>query len=166
MKKLVLSALFTFLTVATVQAQEVAAPPPASSSPTLATSQPAVAASQPAPATAGEKTLGVISQAANKTAEEIQGFKQILDKRVEDLNHSTSPEMKEILAVGVGAGMGFLVSGLIMASTISPLVWYVTTEIGLSEPAAAILTSSVTTVGVVSGTYAGGVYARDLVKAE
>lgn len=175
MQKSVLSGVLAMLILGSAQAQTPVAPPAAAPVPAPAVNQAAVtppaavagaAASQPAATNGGVEagSTGVLSQAANKTAQEIKELKKILDDHISDLNRNTSPGTREILAVGLGAGLGFLASGFIMTSTIAPMVWHISSNLGMSPPAANVMASTVTTVGVISGTYAGGVYARNLVQ--
>jgi len=174
MQKSVLSGFLAMLILGSAQAQTPVAPPAAAPVPAPAVIQAAVtppaavagAASQSAATNGGAEagSTGVLSQAANKTAQEIKELKKILDDHISDLNRNTSPGTREILAVGLGAGLGFLASGFIMTSTIAPMVWHISSNLGMSPPAANVMASTVTTVGVISGTYAGGVYARNLVQ--
>ncbi|SDB49914.1 hypothetical protein SAMN05660653_02456 [Desulfonatronum thiosulfatophilum] len=76
---------------------------------------------------------------------------------------TTSHETRDFLTIGAGAGLGFLASGLVMTGVLGPMTHSLATGVGLSWMTARLLSASVTTLGVVSGTYAGGMYARNLV---
>ncbi|WP_459935626.1 hypothetical protein [Desulfonatronum parangueonense] len=76
---------------------------------------------------------------------------------------TTSHDTLDFLTIGAGAGLGFLASGLVMTGVLGPMTHSLATGVGLSLMTARLLSASVTTLGVVSGTYAGGMYARNLV---
>jgi len=96
------------------------------------------------------------------TLEELEALIDSMHSELIALRDRTSPGVYEVLAVGTGAGLGFLASGVIMTSMVGPMTQGLALSVGLSEMAAALITASVTTIGIVSGTYAGGMYARNL----
>lgn len=104
-----------------------------------------------------------VSDAASKASREVAEVKAMFEEIYADVNKNTSPGAREILAIGTGAGLGFLASGFIMTAWIAPLTASLSSSLGLSNAASGIVTATVTTIGIVSGTYAGGIYARDLV---
>jgi len=156
MNKLALSGLLALASIASAYAQ----PAPVAEAPAPASSPAAPSASE------HKGAAEMVSKAASRTKEELAEIKEIFQENLEDINKNTSPGTREIMAVGIGAGLGFLASGYIMTGTIAPLVSSLSSTLGLSDAATGIVTASVTTVGIVSGTYAGGVYARDLVTPE
>ncbi len=103
------------------------------------------------------------SEQSSETVAELEKLIEAMYADLENLRQRTSPGMQEVLAVGTGAGLGFLASGWLMTGVLSPLVHSYAAGVGLSELTASLLTASVTTIGIVSGTYAGGMYARNLV---
>ncbi|SDB49887.1 hypothetical protein SAMN05660653_02453 [Desulfonatronum thiosulfatophilum] len=100
---------------------------------------------------------------SSATVAELERLIDAMYADLESLRQNTSPGMQEILAVGTGAGLGFLASGWVMTGILSPMVYGYAGAVGFSELTASLLTASVTTIGIVSGTYAGGMYARNLV---
>ena len=133
---------------APLQAQPVPGLPSPTSDPSVVTDAPAADA---------------VSDAAEKTAQEIAEIKAMLNQVYADANSNLSPGAAEILAIGTGASLGFVASGFIMNAWIAPVASSLATTLGLSANGVGIVTGSVTTIGIISGTYAGGVYARNLV---
>lgn len=156
MKALPISGLIALFAVAPLQAETI----PGLPSPAPA---PAVISAPPAADTIVASATSAVSDAAAQTSKEIAEVKEMFNQIYADANKNLSPGAAEILAIGTGAGLGFLASGFIMNAWIAPVAASLATTVGLSEAGAGILTASVTTIGIISGTYAGGVYARNLV---
>lgn len=156
MKALPISGLIALFVVAPLQAEPVPGQP--SPAPT-----PSVVSSAPAADTMVNSATSAVSDAAAKTSQEIAEVKAMFNQVYADANKNLSPGAAEILAIGTGAGLGFLASGFIMNAWIAPVAASLATTLGLSEAGTGIVTASVTTIGIISGTYAGGVYARNLV---
>ncbi|TCT21468.1 hypothetical protein [Thiobaca trueperi] len=152
MKALPISGLIALFVVAPLQAEPVPGQPSPAPTPSVVTASPAVASATSA-----------VSDAAAKTSQEIAEVKAMFNQVYADANKNLSPGAAEILAIGTGAGLGFLASGFIMNAWIAPVAASLATTLGLSEAGTGIVTASVTTIGIISGTYAGGVYARNLV---
>ena len=121
--------------------------------------QQSLAASEPYAA----PTESSVAEAVSATIEDLEALIEAMYSELEALKAQTSPGVYEVLAVGTGAGLGFLASGVLMTGLVGPMTQGLAHSMGLSEMAAALLTASVTTIGIVSGTYAGGIYARNLV---
>jgi len=136
------------------------APTPVATAVSSPVEQPVSALVAAAPA-AG--VASAVSDAAEKTAQEIAEVETMSNPVYTDANRNLSPEASEILAISAGAGLGFLASGLIMNAWIAPAASSLATTLGLSADGVGIVTGSVTAIGIISGTYAGGVYARNLV---
>lgn len=152
MKALPISGLIALFVVAPLQAEPVPGQPSPAPAPSVVSASPAVASATSA-----------VSDAAAKTSQEVAEVKAMFNQVYADANKNLSPGAAEILAIGTGAGLGFLASGFIMNAWIAPVAASLATTLGLSEAGTGIVTASVTTIGIISGTYAGGVYARNLV---
>jgi hypothetical protein len=116
------------------------------------------------PAAAPTTATSAVSEAASKASQDVAEVKAMFKEIYADVHKNTmTPGAREILVIGTGAGLGFLASGFIMTAWIAPLTVSLSGSLGLSNAASGIVTATVTTIGLVSGTYAGGIYARDLV---
>lgn len=149
MRPLIVPGLMAFLLIAPVYAQ----------SPDAATTPASVAAALPAPV---GKAATAVSTAATQVSKEVADVTATFDKVYADTAKGASP-VTRIMATAAGAGLGFLASSYIMTTAVAPLAATALGNVGLSEATTAIVTSSLTTLGLVWGTYAGGVYANDLV---
>ena len=155
MKALPMSGLIALFAVAPLQAAPVSGQPAPAPAPSMVTAAPA--------ASSATSATSPVSDAAEQTAQEIAEVKAMFNRVYADANSNLSPDVAEILAIGTGAGLGFLASGFIMNAWIAPVASSLAMNLGLSEAGVGIVTGSVTTIGIISGTYAGGVYARNLV---
>lgn len=156
MKALPISGLMALLAVAPLQAEPLPAEPAPAPIPSVVSATPALS-------TQTASAASTVSDAAAKTSQEVAEVKEMFNQVYANANKNMSPGASEILAIGTGAGLGFLASGFIMNAWIAPVAASLATTLGLSEAATGIVTGSVTTIGIISGTYAGGVYARNLV---
>ncbi len=68
-----------------------------------------------------------------------------------------------LLAAGAGAGLGFLASSYLLTTAVVPLTATALGSWGFSPATTGMITSSITTIGLVWGAYAGSVYGHDLV---
>ena len=161
MRVLAISGFATLLAVSTVYAEPTA--PPAVPAAPAATAAPAPATTQAAPAQVSANTAAALKEAAAKTSKDIAEVKAMFHEIYADVHKNTSPNARQIIAMGTGAGLGFIASGFIMSAWVAPIAASLSSGLGFSEAATGLVTASVTTVGVMSGTYAGSVYARDLV---
>ena len=66
-----------------------------------------------------------------------------------------------IVAVGTGAGLGYMLGGLAGAA-VAPVTAGVVTTVGVAEVAVPFTTGLVETIGAFSGAYAGALGAEDL----
>jgi len=152
MKKFALAMAITLLMTGAAAAQQAPTPAPEAVAPAQVT--PASVPVNPAPPQEGA------------IAREISSIKNTIDEKVTEFSRDTTPENREIIATGLGATVGLVASSFVMGEVISPILWYMTTGIGLPGHVAHVLTSLVTLVGVAGGTYAGGVYGRNLVNPQ
>ncbi len=156
--RLLIPGLVGLLLIAPVQAQSadtaVAPTVPAAS---VAPTAPAASVTSVAP-----KAAGAVSAAAAQVSQEVADVKASFDKVYADTSKDASPSTR-LLATATGAGLGFLASSYILTTTIAPLAATALNTVGLSQATTSIVTSSITTIGLVWGTYVGGVYAHDLV---
>lgn len=117
------------------------------------------------PATGDTATIPLLTQAVNNTSQEVTELRRILNEHMERRPGQDPSLMQKLLGAGVGAGLGYVASSYVMTNAIAPLVSMAAFQSGLSDATSTTITSSVTSLGVVWGTYAGSVYGRDLVAA-
>jgi len=113
-----------------------------------------VAAALPAP----------VATPATVAASDLQSVLEVMYADLERLKQHRSVTTGNIAAVGAGAGLGYLLGGLVTGGFVGPAVSSLATTVGFAQPTAAAMGSTIGTMGTFAATYAGGVVGDALVE--
>ncbi len=119
-----------------------------------------------APAVAAPAVLA--GPAGTGQIEDVQRMLAVMYADLENLKKSGDVGTSRILAVGSGAGAGYLLGGLLTAALLVPVVAPVATGtvaiVGLTEGVSAGTAATLETMGAFTGAYGGGLGADHLIE--
>jgi len=101
---------------------------------------------------------------ATVAASDLQSVLEVMYADLERLKQHRSVTTGNIAAVGAGAGLGYLLGGLVTGGFVGPAVSSLATTVGFAQPTAAAMGSTIGTMGTFAATYAGGVVGDALVE--
>jgi hypothetical protein len=101
---------------------------------------------------------------AAAVASDLQSVLEVMYTDIEKLKQNRSVTTSNIAAVGTGAGLGYLVGGLVTGGIVAPAVSTLATTVGFAQPTAAAMGTTIATMGTFAATYAGGVVGDALIE--
>lgn len=97
-------------------------------------------------------------------ASDLQSVLEVMYADLEKLKQGRAVTTSDIAAVGAGAGLGYLLGGLVTGGFIAPAVSSLVTTAGFAEPTGLAFGSTVATMGTFASAYAGGVAGDALIE--
>lgn len=102
------------------------------------------------------ETAAAPATPAAATASDLQSVLEVMYADIEKLKQKTVVTTSDIAAVGAGAGLGYLLGGLVTGGFVAPAVSSLATTVGFAPPTGAAMGSTIATMGTFAATYAGG----------
>lgn len=90
-------------------------------------------------------------------ASDLQSVLEVMYADIEKLKQKHAVSTNDIAAVGAGAGLGYLLGGLVTGGFVAPAVSSLATTVGFAQPTGVAMGTTIATMGTFAATYAGGV---------
>ncbi len=102
-------------------------------------------------------TPAVSPTPAVASAGDLQSVLEVMYADIERLKQKHAVSTNDVAAVGAGAGIGYLLGGLVTGGFVAPAVSSLATTVGFAQPTGVAMGTTIATMGTFAATYAGGV---------